>query len=805
MKIFSKKQVKWCGIFALAFSTALIPIGTSVVYGSVTRQDSSGTTDWNDSDPSSNQYWYDSHTKTNVARPAANEDVTFDNGSNDSRVNLDSIGGGGGGGIYSRLNSINIGGKWIFESSDPLTLYVGTTTIYNSLTLWTATLDTNVLALTTDSIFSSGALSVNTSYLDVATSRVNLNSATFKADTTIHSTEFFVDRGGIVAESNLELADNAYVNVNLGNINITGNLLIGSSATLESSISSPGSGGNLTVVGSYQDKSDSVIDLSNLATFKNNSTISSTNFKSVGLTANADLTLANNANVNAKNGNVTIGRQFIANNGSSLSGSAITFNADSKFHGTTALIGDVTAIGKVTIGDTVSSNIGELTVTGDWQSGNGQSDVNSIVFVIDNDGNVGKLSISGVASADGKAKDNVELVTDNAYAKSQLAAKVSVASENSDWGNNVHDLITADQSSGNNVFTHASTIDSYKFVLKPVVQNGNKIWKLGAINEAVTPEVSSLFTINIVGFDLPRAQNVSGPWARMKGGSVSDDKSQFDENSFQMLQVGWDKSFNSAIGNGSWYAGVLLEGDWMYGNGTYYRNRDTDNPVKSGFLKSEQRGIGAGLYVSRNFENGWYFDLLGRISLFDSQVNMSSLNPQNTASYNGNWTDQIFAMGLEVGKTFNSKNKRWTFTPYNRLLYNSTPNKEFTLNFEGDSANNLVLYVHNQAVDAWTNQLGARLFWNSQNNNGTSFGSLYVGGEYFQGLSGRFGTLTRSDLESKWQASTLGRSKNDLSYGLATVGITLRPREDIMLHSQADVLFGDVSGWAITLGGRYSY
>jgi outer membrane autotransporter protein len=646
--------------------------------------------------------------------------------------------------------------------------------------------------------------------LDVATSKVNLSRAEFNADTTIHSTNF--NASNIEAKFNLELADNAKVHVDSwsGNIDIDGNLLIGSDATLSSSTTSSGGFnlGNLTVEGSYQDKSNSVINLVGSAAFESNSIIASTDFKSVNLTAYSDLTLAKdavvNANNNDQNGLVTVVGKFIANDKSSLSGSTIIFSDDSEFYGTTTLNGNVTAIGNVTIGDIVSSKIGELTVNGNWQSGNGQSVNNTIAFVVDNKGEVGKLKITGVASADGKTTDNVELVSDNAYAKSQLAAKVSVSSKDSVWGSNVHNLITAAESSDNNVFTHESTIDSYKFVLKPIVKDNQKIWQLGAINEAVTPEVSSLFTINIVGFDLPRAQNVSGPWARMKGGSVSDDKSQFDENSFQMLQVGWDKSFNSAIGNGSWYAGVLLEGDWMYGNGIYYRDRDTTNPVNSGFLKSEQRGIGTGLYVSRNFENGWYFDVLGRISLFDSNVRMASNNAK-TASYNGNWTDQIFAMGLEVGKTFNSKNKRWTFSPYNRLLYNSAPHKQFTLNFEGNTDNNLVLYVHNQSVDAWTNQLGARLFWNSQNSNGSSFGSLYVGGEYFQGLSGRFGTLTRSNSTSQWQASTLGRSKNDLSYGLATVGLTLRPREDIMLHSQADILFGDVSGWALTLGGRYSY
>ncbi|MDR0337374.1 MAG: autotransporter outer membrane beta-barrel domain-containing protein, partial [Planctomycetaceae bacterium] len=335
----------------------------------------------------------------------------------------------------------------------------------------------------------------------------------------------------------------------------------------------------------------------------------------------------------------------------------------------------------------------------------------------------------------------------------------------------------------------------------------NSIWNLSAESEAVVPDVSSFFLTNIIGFDLPRAQNNNGPWVRVKGGSVKDNQAQLNDTSYQLIQIGWDKSFDAVYG-GNWYAGIFMEGDWMYGNGLYYRDRNTEgvNPWLAGTLKSSHRGAGAGLYVSRGFKNNWYIDLLGRINTFESQINMTGrfndpVHP-DTASYNGKWTDSIFAFAIEVGKSFNSKNKRWTFAPYNRLLYYSTPSSNYLLQITGDDPQ--ALSVRSHAADTWTNQLGGRLYFTSQLN-GKDFGNIFIGGDYYQGLSGKFAVDVTSMGSTNWKAMNLSRQKNNLTYGVGTIGTAIFPTESITISTQADFTFGDVSGAAVTLSGRYSY
>lgn len=86
----------------------------------------------------------------------------------------------------------------------------------------------------------------------------------------------------------------------------TGNVTVASGSQL--AITSTGRlyGGNLTVAGTYTDAGGAVIDLSGLAQFANNTTINSTNFKSVGVDATGkSLTLADGAKVNAQGGDIT--------------------------------------------------------------------------------------------------------------------------------------------------------------------------------------------------------------------------------------------------------------------------------------------------------------------------------------------------------------------------------------------------------------------------------------------------------------------------------------------------------------------
>lgn len=330
------------------------------------------------------------------------------------------------------------------------------------------------------------------------------------------------------------------------------------------------------------------------------------------------------------------------------------------------------------------------------------------------------------------------------------------------------------------------------------------------------PSLSSMFLVNIIGFDLPRAQNVSGPWIRVKGGHVYDNMSNLGKTSYQVMQIGWDKSFKAAHGSGEWYSGIFLEGDWMYSNGDYKLQDSYKEYHKVGYAKASNVGMGVGLYVSRAFDNGWYLDAIGRMNVYESKNKAvdttSDEDSKNRYGYKeARWTDKMFALGLEIGKNITSKSKRWSLNPYERVIYNSSPGNDFRIEYEDATASDTM--VRNRSVDAWTNQLGVTLAYNSLDRDGNTLGNVFIKGEYFRGLSGDFITemhdydhVKKEFVEgSKWEKVDVGRKKNDLNYGNMGVGAMYKPVDCVVISGQTDFLFGDVSGWSVTFGGRYSY
>ncbi|MDR2441624.1 MAG: autotransporter-associated beta strand repeat-containing protein, partial [Planctomycetaceae bacterium] len=539
--------------------------------------------------------------------------------------------------------------------------------------------------------------------------------------------------------------------------------------------------GNLNVTGTYADTAGSTVDVRGEFQFANDLTINSRNFH-----ANK-LAIADGKTVTLQNASVETDTPF-ANNGTLI---VTDGSIAAELHGTMA------GHGTVWIGNESSKDIkgAQLNVTGDW-TGEGHT----VNFAVDDYGKVGTLTIDGnVTSAANTVNLNGQEINRN-----KLAKTVS---------DNPHDLITANTGANTDAFQLGTNNDlnnntnSWKFLLNGNDNGDNTIWQLSAESEAVVPDVSSFFLTNIIGFDLPRAQNNNGPWVRTKGGSVNDDKAQLNETTYQLIQIGWDKSFDAVYG-GNWFAGIFMEGNWMYGKGDYYRDRNTPElePWLAGNLKSSHRGAGAGLYISRGFKNNMYIDILGRINTFDSRINMTGRNAYDdhpeTASYNGKWTDSIFAFAIEVGTTFNSKNKRWTFAPYNRLLYYSTPSSNYLLQITGDDPQ--ALSVRSHSASTWTNQLGGRLYLTSQWN-GKDFGNLFIGGDYYQGLSGKFAVDVTSMGSDAWKPMTLSRPKNNLTYGIATIGATIFPTDRLRFSAQADFMFGEVSGSSVTFGGRYNY
>lgn len=469
----------------------------------------------------------------------------------------------------------------------------------------------------------------------------------------------------------------------------------------------------------------------------------------------------------------------------------------------------------VVSGNAVTAVLG---VNGDYVSKGG-----TLQLSVDQQGRISALEIKGTASIDqdGESTTIVMNRTVNTDANlNALGAKLAPG-ENAGTRYGVA-LVTASHTDSAQSDAKAFQMDGFystKYLFSLYKDGGVVLddqmdqmsWYATAdVQTGGLPSLSSMFLVNIIGFDLPRAQNVSGPWVRVKGGHVYDDASNLNNTSYQVMQIGWDKSFKAANGNGEWYSGIFLEGDWMYSKGDY-KLRTGNNPDGSykyasvGNAKASNRGMGVGLYVSRSFDSGWYFDMIGRLNIYESKND--AMDATSGSGYKASWTDKMFALGMEIGKSFTSRDKRWTLNPYERVIYNSTPGNEFRMEFNTANTNDTL--VRNRSVDAWTNQLGAMLAYNSLDRDGNILGNVFIKGEYFRGLSGNFVTEARDIFSDKtygeWKNGEVGRKKNDLDYGNLGVGAMYKPRASVVLSAQTDFLFGDVSGWSVTFGGRYSY
>ena len=325
-----------------------------------------------------------------------------------------------------------------------------------------------------------------------------------------------------------------------------------------------------------------------------------------------------------------------------------------------------------------------------------------------------------------------------------------------------------------------------------------------APQDVLIPDISTMMLTNIIGFEIPRAQNVDGPWAKMKGGQLNDRKSMFNNNSYQTIQVGWDKRLQVlSCENASWNAGIFMEGDWMYGRGDYRSSCQGVPGNIYGKLSSSTSGMGTGLYISRSNHNNIYFDVAGRINLFENKANMYAEQMPEANNYRSTWSSKTLSLAMELGKIIQSKNGRFTFNPYNQVIYVGAPSNDFDVIF----ADNSIVNVHTDQVDAWTNKLGGLVSMNFKNKedrvNRTIFGSM----NYYQGLGGRFSTQMLDTLNpnAEWVATNAGRPKNDLSYATGIVGFSLLPKENIRLSTHGSMLFGDVSGWSVSLTGSIGF
>lgn len=546
---------------------------------------------------------------------------------------------------------------------------------------------------------------------------------------------------------------------------------------------------------SYTDAADSAVAIEGLVNLGDKSTINSSNFQA-GTLAVSDkhrLDLAAGSKVTLT-GQTDIAGQMMMQGNSTL----VAPKANIAETGTLGAVGtsnrirgDVVNNGRVLIGDADQAKTGSLEIDGNWADAKG-----SLGFVVGQNNSVGSLSIGGTAYG----KTSVDLVT-----KSDSGSLDAL-------GRNLQgksvSLITALEGNDNafSLDTGLYNAGKYEFYLTPVAGADSKQWKLGVADSLQTTvsDVGSFIRMNIVSFELPeltRSLNINGPWAKVKGGHFYDDHAALDKYSYQSVQAGWDRAFRSAYGGGAWFTGVYVEGNWSEGKGKYRENRNTTNDHR-GRLRSQYDGVGVGIYASRLFQNGWYGDLIGRLSAYNSRIEMRHFENVD-ANYRGKRTERLFSLAMEFGKRFYLRDGRFTFNPYNRLIFNSAPGKGYSVDYR--DVNISSVDVRNQSVDAWTNQLGGRVSWNWWNPRGQRLGDVYLGMDYFQGLGGSFTTVMRDSAGGNWYRSDNGRSKNHEAYGRGTVGVTLSPTDRVMLRTQFDAIFGDVSGWNISLMGAYRF
>jgi len=361
----------------------------------------------------------------------------------------------------------------------------------------------------------------------------------------------------------------------------------------------------------------------------------------------------------------------------------------------------------------------------------------------------------------------------------------------------------------------------YESITTPVAYSSEGVWGYGISSNAATfalPDVSTFVMANTVAFDLPRAQWTNGPWAIFKGGELNDSASAFRNHSFQDLQVGFDRTL------GQWNVGAFFESAWLWGRGEL----DPLGMGVIGGLRSSNKGVAGGLTLGRVFRNKTHIDVVGRVTRFDNEAKYNDYT-NATDNYNATWKSNLFSLGLEVGRHFKSRDGRWSFNPYNRLIYHSAGAKSFDVVYNDGSAPTVATV---QGFGTWTNRLGVRLTLNDVarrggvgyygqspcdevscnpcdpcgSGNGYRVNRMYfVGADWYKGICGTFGDVLYVDPVVGSGTLALARARNNLSYGKAIAGVTFLPRSNVGITFTGETLFGDVNGYGLTAAAKVAF
>jgi len=189
--------------------------------------------------------------------------------------------------------------------------------------------------------------------------------------------------------------------------------------------------------------------------------------------------------------------------------------------------------------------------------------------------------------------------------------------------------------------------------------------------------------------------------------------------------------------------------------------------------------------------------------------------------YKTKWNHNMFSAGLEIGKNFTSHSGKIAFNPYNRVLYNSAAGKNFGVTFGEAGGEVSTARVGLNGFGTWTNRLGGRLTFNQfarqsfdpcapcgdfdmcGSNKGRIKSMVFVGADWYKGLGGRFGGWAEDEYGQI--NLNIGRTRNHLSYGSASAGVTFLPTDRVSFTVAGEGLFGDVRGYGMTLATKVSF
>lgn len=311
----------------------------------------------------------------------------------------------------------------------------------------------------------------------------------------------------------------------------------------------------------------------------------------------------------------------------------------------TIYVGEGAVIETIVAGDRKQDGATETSVAND--------SAKSIVFSSQN------VSVDAIDTVGDKEGKNVKIVGTDTFNDSFASAEDAVA-----WMQSINGM------EDGQAFTLQEGLVNDAVVVTPEgVQYKKNALMQDALDLAVAApaQITRILTNDVrkrLG-DLRSAQGVYGVWARYDGGKMSDD-SDFEVD-FNTIQVGFDtQPTPDAV---------------RYGVAFSYTKGDTD----LGRGEADMDAYSLAVYGTKFFDNGMFFDVIGRLATVDSDLEV-------TSAIQGNLDNRVLSLSGEFGWRFDVT-KQLYVEPQVEVTYTYIDGESFTLGnatYEQDTTNSFV-------------------------------------------------------------------------------------------------------------------